>query len=278
MAAVAEGPLGTKVTAHWAKIGRTAVIEMARASGLALVKKNRIMAATSRGTGQLIKAALDHGCTRILIGVGGTATAEGGAGALQALGLEYFDRGGRPLSASPADLSRLARIEWKNFDRRVRKVKIIVLCDVTNPLLGKNGSARTFGPQKGATRSQVKTLERLLRRWSGFATINAKNLPGAGAAGALAFGLAGFAGAALVRGTPYIMKMLNWPRFASQADVILTGEGRLDKTSFQGKVIGEIARRRGRAKVIAVCGSSAISENEARRRGISQIYLLKEFL
>ncbi len=274
-----EGPLGRPVNAVWAKIGRMAVIEMARASGLALVKgKKRIMEATSVGTGQLIRAALDRGCTKIVLGVGGTACAEGGAGALQALGLRYFDPKGRELSAKPKDLVRIARVEWKNFDARVDKAEIRVLCDVTNPLLGRNGSARTFAPQKGATPSQVRILEKMLKRWSALARVDAKNKKGAGAAGALAFGLAGFARAKLTPGTSFIMDALQWRSRARRAKIIFTGEGRLDRTSFQGKVVGEIVKRRGRAKVIVVCGSSALTRSQAKAARIADVVTLKEFL
>ena len=255
-------------------------MEMARASGLALVKgRNRIMEATTAGTGQLLRAALDRGCKTIFLGVGGTACGDGGAGALRELGLAYFDKDGKPLSAKPNDLLRLASVNWDRFDRRLRKTKIHVLCDVTNPLLGPNGSARTFGPQKGATPTQVRLLEKALRIWSRSAKLKAaKRRPGAGAAGGLAFGLAGFAGARLERGTPVIMRALDWQRAARRADLIVTGEGRLDKTSFQGKVIGEIVRRRGRAKVVAVCGSSALSGQQAKRSGLFGVIPLKEFL
>lgn len=274
-----RGPLGKPVLANWAKMGRTAVIEMARASGLALVKThNRIMDATSFGTGELIKAALDRGCGRILIGVGGTACGEGGAGALEALGLRYFDEKGRLLSAAPNDLIRLQRVDWKNFDSRLKRTDIRILCDVRNPLLGKNGSARTFGPQKGATPSQVHTLEKTLSKWARFARRDMRLKPGAGAAGALAFGLAGFAGAKLTPGTPFLMEAIQWKKAARRADVIVTGEGRLDKTSFQGKVIGEIVRRRGRAKVWAVCGSSTLTVSDAKRRGLDRLFALKDFL
>ncbi len=274
-----EGPLGKKTAARWAKIGNTAVIEMARASGLALVKgKNRIMEATSAGTGQLIRAALDRGCKKILIGVGGTACSEGGAGALMALGLRYYDKNRKILSARPVDLLKLDAVDWTHFDRRIGKTEVRVLCDVTNPLLGKNGSARTFGPQKGATPSQVRALEKMLAQWSRFAKHKVANKPGTGAAGALAFGLAGFAGAKLVPGTMAVMNALDWEQAAGEADIIFTGEGRLDKTSFQGKVIGEIARRKKKAKVVAVCGSSALSEKEAKELGLDAVLTLKEFL
>jgi glycerate kinase len=271
---IVRGPLGKKVKADWGIVPRRrlAVIEMARASGLALVRgKNRIRGASSFGTGQLIKAALDKGCKTILIGVGGTATADGGAGALEALGLRYLDDQDHILSGRPVDLIRLSRIDRRGLDVRLRRTNIVVLCDVTNPLLGKQGSARTFAPQKGASPHDVEFLERLMKKWSRFANPWTKNRAGTGAAGALAFGLAAFARAKLVRGTPYVMKTLNWKKAARRASVIVTGEGRLDKTSFSGKVIGEILKNRFRAKVCIVCGTNTLSSKEWKRRGITRV-------
>lgn len=280
-----EGPLRKKVKASWIlvepkkKEGRTALIEMARASGLALLNgKNQIMEATSTGTGQLIKAALDKNCKKIILGVGGTACSEGGAGALRALGFRYFDGKGRDLSAKPKDLGRLFSINKTLLDPRLKQTQILVLCDVKNPLLGPKGSARTFGPQKGATPKQVEKLEKILRHWAGFSAKSVKNLPGAGAAGALAFGLAAFAGAKLVPGTSQVMRALNWNAAARKADLIITGEGRLDKTSFQGKVVGEIIKRRGHAQVMVVCGSSSLSKKEIQRSHISRVARLQEFI
>ena len=274
-----RGPLGKKTRAAWGIVskagpleGKTAIIEMARASGLALTKgRNRVMEVTSYGTGQLIKAAMNHRCRNILIGVGGTATAEGGAGALHALGLRYLDKKGKELRPMPRDLKKLWRINFSRFDHRLLGTNIYVLCDVVNPLLGRNGSARVFGPQKGATPSQVKTLERFLSHWSGFAMVQTKDKPGAGAAGALAFGLSAFARARLVRGSSFVINVLGWEEAAGQANVILTGEGRLDKTSFSGKVIGEIVKRKHRASVFAICGSTSFSPRQLKRQGISRV-------
>ncbi|MCG3205135.1 MAG: Glycerate 2-kinase [Elusimicrobia bacterium] len=280
-----EGPLGRKVKASWALIEETksrprrAVIEMARASGLALIRgKNRIMEATSYGTGQLIKAALDHDCKEILMGVGGTACSDGGAGALQALGLRYYGHTGRSISAKPKDLQKLDRVDFQGLDPRLRRARIYVLCDVENPLLGTSGSARTFGPQKGATGNQVQILEKMLHHWSRFAPLQAQSLKGAGAAGGMAFGLAGFAKARLVRGTSYVMRALEWEKEAKKADLIVTGEGRLDKTSFQGKVVGEIIKHRVGVPVWVVCGSHTLTPNQLKQFYISKIFTLKEFL
>lgn len=270
-----RGPLGKPVRASWAVarpsvFGRkkTAIIEMARASGLALTHgRNRIMDADTRGTGELMRAALDEGCRILLIGVGGTATGEGGAGALQALGLKYLDKKRRELLPTPNDLRGLVHVDYSGLDPRLARVKIFVLCDVTNPLLGPRGSARTFGPQKGATPAQVRALEDFLQRWARFARVKAAKKPGAGAAGALAFGLAGFAGARLVQGCPFIMDAVEWTQTAQRADIIISGEGRVDATSFQGKVVGEI-QRRSHKPLYLVAGSFGLGPAELRRRNV----------
>lgn len=276
-----QGPMGKTVTASWALVngGKTAVIEMARASGLALVKgPKKILQATSFGTGQLIRAALEKGCREILLGVGGTACGEGGAGALSALGLKLFDARGHLLSARPLDVMRVARVDFSKLDPRLKKTKIRVLCDVRNPLLGPRGSARVFGPQKGASPKEVQFLEKMLTHWSRFARVNTARRPGAGAAGAIAFGLSGFAGASLEAGTSFIMKAVGWRRHARSASILITGEGRLDKTSFDGKVLAGVLAQRYRADVVVVCGSSTLTAHEAHRRHISHVFTLKEFL
>jgi glycerate kinase len=196
---------------------------------------------------------------------------------LEALGLRYVDAVGRPLSARPVELARIARIDFAAFDPRLKKTRLRVLCDVTNPLLGRRGSARVFGPQKGATPAQVVFLEKMLARWSRLAPVKTARRPGAGAAGALAFGLSGFAGATLERGTPFIMDAVGWKKAAHRADVLVTGEGRLDGTSFEGKVLAGVLQRRGRARVIVVCGSNALKKSEWSRRGVAEVLSLKEF-
>jgi len=274
-----RGPLGKPVTAAWGIVqgaaglpGRTAVIEMARASGLALTSgRNRVMDAGSQGTGELILAAMNAGCRNILIGVGGTATADGGAGALEALGYRFFDRLGKGLRPRPADLLRLARVDARNADLRLKTTRLFILCDVRNPLLGARGSARAFGPQKGATPAQVRVIEKFLRHWSSFARRQMRNRPGAGAAGALAFGLSAFAGGRLVEGCPFVMRAVNWRARAKRATWIVTGEGRLDATSFEGKVAGEVARQKGRARVAAVCGTSPLAPGSIKRAGIDAL-------
>ncbi len=270
------GPLGGKVTAQWAVSGRTAIIEMARASGLALVKnKNRIMDATTYGTGELIRAALNEGCRKIFIGVGGAATGDGGAGALRALGLQYKDEQGRDLSGSPKDLVKIKTVDWNKLDPRLRRTRIFVVCDVTNPLLGPNGSARTFGPQKGATKKQVDEIERALHHWSTFARFQTKKSAGAGAAGALAYGLSAFLGAKLVKGSPFVFHALNWKAKARRADIIIAGEGQIDQTSFSGKTIGEMVRNNLKANLFLICGRNQLTPRQLKAKKISGVWELR---
>ncbi len=271
-----RGPLGKSTRAEWGiaetASRRVAVIEMAQASGLALLRgKNKILEATSYGTGELIRAALEEKCRRIIIGVGGTATSDGGAGALAALGFRYLDGRGRALSPRPVHLVHMKSVDGARLDPRLKETRIIVACDVRNPLLGPRGSAQVFGPQKGASPQEVEFLEKFLAHWASFAKVKTKNRSGTGAAGGVAFGLSAFAGAELAEGAPFVMDAVKWPSLAKRAALILTGEGRLDATSFSGKVIGEIVRRRGRAAVYAICGEARLSRAALKRRGISKV-------
>ncbi len=218
------GPLGTRVRAAYLLSGKTAVLEMARASGLKLVppRRRNPMETTTRGTGELAAHALRRGARRILLGVGGSATVDGGAGALEAL--------------EPG----MAR-------------RITVLCDVDNPLLGRRGAAPVFAPQKGATPAQVRLLQLRLRAWARTLRertgVDVRWMPGAGAAGGLAAGLAAH-GARLAPGADFILRAVGFPK---PCDFVITGEGRIDRTSLGGKAVGEVLRR-APAPVLLVCG------------------------
>ncbi len=231
------GPLGTPVRASYLRSGGTAVIEMARASGLKLVPPSRRdpLVTTTRGTGELIAHAFRHGARKILLGVGGSATVDGGAGALEVVTPEMARR-------------------------------ITVLCDVDNPLLGPRGAARVFGPQKGATPEKVRFLEgRLadwaveLRRRSG---VDVRKMRGAGAAGGLSAGLAAY-GARLVRGAEFILKTVGFPQ---PCDFVVTGEGCVDRTSLGGKAVGTVIRL-SPAPVVIVCGRCELPRRAAFETG-----------
>lgn len=277
-----KGPLGNSVKARWGRInkisgfqGPVGIIEMAEASGLRLLRgKNRIREATTEGTGQLIKAAIQSGCRTLIIGVGGTATSDGGAGALHALGFRFLDKYQKELKPTPSELIHLVRIDRSRLDPRNKTTVIYVLCDVTNPLLGSRGSAKTFGSQKGASAADVEFLERFLKKLSGHAQRGAHRLPGSGSAGGMAFGLAGFLGARLKPGGPFVLKTVGWKKLVQRAALIITGEGRIDGPSFSGKVVGAVCAARQGRPVSAVCGATVLKKSQLKKKGIQDFEVL----
>jgi glycerate kinase len=236
---------------------------MAQASGLALLGARRRdpLGATSYGTGQLIAAAVRAGARRVVVGLGGSATNDGGAGMAQALGARLLDSRGRELAPGASELLRLSRIEWGGRRELLKDVRVIGVSDVTNPLTGPKGSARVFGPQKGASPAQVRVLERALRRYAACLRRDLGRdvaaLPGAGAAGGLGAGLLAFLSAKLVPGADWVLRELEADGFLRRADIVLTGEGRLDETSFFGKAPVALARRAKAfdVPVAVVCGA-----------------------
>lgn len=237
------GPLGEMVTAEYGLLGegQTAVIEMASASGLELLKpehRNPLLT-TTYGTGQLIKHALDKGVIRFLIGIGGSATNDGGTGMLQALGVSFKDEKGKELSFGGGSLGRLHTIDLTGMDPRIKEVKFDVACDVTNPLIGDNGASVIFGPQKGATPEMVHVLDQNL---SHFADVMKKQLgqdiahmDGAGAAGGLGAGLMAFFNAKLKKGIDLVIEHTGLEEQVKGADYVFTGEGSIDAQTLFGK-------------------------------------------
>lgn len=237
------GPLGESVMAEYGLLGegQTAVIEMASASGLEIIRpedRNPLLT-TSYGTGQLIKHALDKGVSRILIGIGGSATNDGGAGMLQALGVSFKDDNGKELSFGGGALVRLHTIDVSGLDERIKQVKFDVACDVTNPLIGENGASAIFGPQKGATAEMVHLLDQNL---SHFADVlkeqlgqDIAHLDGAGAAGGLGAGLMAFLNAELKKGIDLVIEYTGLEEQISGADYVFTGEGSIDAQTLFGK-------------------------------------------
>jgi glycerate kinase len=258
------GPLGGEVTAFFGRLndGKTAVIEMAAASGLPLVpaEQRDPRRATTRGTGELIRAALDRGCTHLLIGIGGSATNDGGAGMAQALGFRLLDADGVELPPGGAALNRLARIDPRGKDPRLERTEIVVACDVNNPLTGPDGATAVYGPQKGVTPDMVAELDRALDR---FARVvrdefgkDILSLPGAGAAGGLGGGLVALLGATLRPGVTMVIETVNLAEQLAAADLVLTGEGRIDGQTVYGKTpigVAECAKTYG-LPVLAVAG------------------------
>ncbi|SHE73626.1 glycerate kinase [Desulforamulus putei] len=258
------GPLGTPVTARfgWLPDG-TAVLEMAAASGLTLVpeEKRDPTITTTFGTGELIKAALDRGVSKIVMGIGGSATNDGGAGMFQALGGRLLDETGRDLGFGGGQLDKLHKIDTTGLDPRLKKVQILVACDVQNPLCGPGGASAVYGPQKGATPEMVQLLDANLNHFAEKIKeqlgIEVKDIPGAGAAGGLGAGLMAFTGAALRSGVEIVLDTINIDRFLEQVDLVITGEGQIDSQSAYGKVPVGVAARAARynVPVIAVAGS-----------------------
>ncbi|MEG6584937.1 glycerate kinase [Dendrosporobacter sp. 1207_IL3150] len=255
------GPLGNKINAYWGVLGdaETAVIEMAAASGLPLVPvdKRDPRVTTTYGTGQLIKAALDKGLNKIIIGIGGSATNDGGTGMAKALGVKFFDSTGTELAPGGKSLENLAAIDLSSLDARVQKAKIMVACDVDNPLCGERGASAVYGPQKGATPEMVAELDRAL---SIYATIAEKatgkavaNLPGAGAAGGLGSGLLFFTNAQLRPGVDIVLESAGFSSMVEGANLVITGEGRTDFQTAYGKAPVGVAKVAKQYNVPVIC-------------------------
>lgn len=249
------GPHGGQIPADWLMLpGGAAVIELAQAAGLPLMNPADAMNATTRGVGELIRIGLDDGATSITIALGGSATTDGGAGALAALGLGLFDDAGLPLPVGGEALRRLA---WIADDDLLSPPSggCRLLTDVTNPLLGPNGAAAIFGPQKGATPQQVDELEAGLERLAKVLGADPA-VPGMGAAGGTSYGLAALWGAVVVPGAAEVARLCGLSAALETADLVITGEGRFDATSMGGKVVGNVLNE-AMAKSIVIAGSFA---------------------
>ena len=254
-------PLGRKIRAAFGLIdnGNTAVIEMADASGLRLLRREEFdpLHATTFGTGELIKCALDKGVNKIIIGIGGSATVDGTTGILQALGVRFLNAGGKSLSNLPEDLADLESIHLSGLDQRILHCAVVVLCDVENSLLGEAGAAKVFGPQKGATGQVITKLEAALAklrdvmfRQTGQDLAAIKH---GGAAGGVAAGLQGFLNATLVKGIDYFLDTTGFEAALQKADLVITGEGSIDEQTMRGKGPFGVALR-ARAKNVPVIG------------------------
>ena len=259
-----RGPLGEAVTAHWGWLGEgTAVLEMAAASGLHWVPRDSRDAtrACSFGTGELIRAALDAGATRIILGLGGSATNDGGAGLLRALGVRWLDVEGRELAPGGLALARLAQIDLRGLDPRLLRVQVEVAADVDNPLCGPRGASRVFGPQKGASPAQVEALDAALAHYARVmaATLGEDHaqFPGVGAAGGLGFAARALLKARFRPGIELVAELSGLAAAVQGADLVITGEGRLDSQSLHGKTpvgVARIAKAAG-VPVLALAGS-----------------------
>ncbi|CAK7061339.1 MAG: Glycerate 2-kinase [Desulfovibrio sp.] len=277
-----RGPLGKTVTAKWGILGdgKTAVIEMAEASGLPLLKRDELdaMSASTYGTGELVKAALDEGVTTIILGIGGSATNDGGAGFAQALGAKFYAICGNELPPGGATLKHLATIDLSALDPRLAATNIRVACDVDNPLYGPRGASAVFGPQKGASPDQVAELDAALAAFAVKAVeatgkSHVADTPGAGAAGGLGAGLMYFAGAELLPGVSLVLEAVNFDERVQNASFVFTGEGRTDFQTAYGKApVGvALAAKKYGVPVFCLSGGLGKGANDVYAHGIDAV-------
>jgi glycerate kinase len=276
------GPLGSSVQAFYGLSGdaRSAFIEMAAASGLALVPvgSRDPLKTTSRGTGELIRHALDAGVEHIVIGIGGSATNDGGAGMVQALGARLLDAQNNDIAHGGAGLEALARIDISQLDARLAACRIEVACDVTNRLTGKEGASAVFGPQKGATPEVVARLDRALTHYAQLIScdldVNVLELAGGGAAGGMGAALYAFCGAQLRSGIEIVTDALHLDAWVADADLVVTGEGRIDSQTIHGKVpvgVANVAKRYNKP-VIGIAGSLTPDVGIVHDHGIDAVF------
>ncbi|MDV5149303.1 glycerate kinase [Streptomyces sp. SBC-4] len=278
------GPLGEQVTAAYALRGTTAVVEMAEASGLQLLPAGVFapLTSTTYGSGELLRAALDAGATTVVFGVGGSATTDGGAGMLAALGARFLDAAGEPVGPGGAALAELATADLTGLDTRFASVDLILASDVDNPLTGPKGAPAVYGPQKGATPDDVRTLDAALAH---FATVLEKAIgpkaaeaalaPGAGGAGGIGYG-ALILGASFRPGIELMLEVLGFAPALERATLVITGEGSLDEQTLHGKApagVAAAARAAGK-EVVAVCGRLALPPEALGTAGIRRAYPL----
>ena len=262
----ATGPDGDPLDAEAGVRGRTGVVEMARASGLQLLTQARWdpCRTTSRGTGDLMRALLDQDVDRLLVGLGGSATNDGGTGMARALGIRFLDAEGEAIPEGGAALLNLARIDARGIDPRLATVDCVGLTDVDNPLCGPTGASATYGPQKGASPEDVWDLDRALGHLAAVVYrdlgLDVQHEPGAGAAGGLGFGLLAFCGASLRPGVDAVMEAVGFDDQIRGADLVVTGEGTFDEQSLHGKVPAGVMRAAelARITVAVVCGSARV--------------------
>jgi len=278
------GPLGRPVQATfgYSPDTRTAVMEMASASGLALLPPGErdAMRATTRGTGELLRAALEAGAERLYLGIGDSATSDGGCGAAQALGVRLLDVRDREIGPGAEALAPLARIDPAKIHPRLRETEIRVACDVDNPLLGPHGAARIFSPQKGATPAQVEEIEKDLAHLADVIQrdlgLDVRAIPGGGAAGGLGAGAVAFLGARLMSGAEWVLGAIEIDKHLARADLVLTAEGRFDAQSLGGKAPMALARRAAAAGIpcAVIPGSTGPGYEPALEQGVSAVFPL----
>ena len=275
------GPIGKSVSAEWGALGdgRTAVIEMARTSGLALLSLDELdpLRATTYGLGEVIREALDAGFRSFIVGLGGSATNDGGAGMAQALGVRLLDENGKDLPAGGAALADLRRIDASGLDNRALEARFSVACDVSNPLTGTEGASAVYGPQKGATPKMVEHLDDALRNFAKVVErdigVSIDAVPGSGAAGGLGGGMMAFLKGSLRAGVDIVLDQVGLDDKLEGADLVLTGEGQMDfQTVYNKAPIGVARRARQRGiPVIAIAGSLGKGFEDVHAEGIDAV-------
>ena len=279
---IVTGPMHTPVDAYYGYLRETntAVMEMASAAGITLVpdKEKNPLLATSYGVGEIINDAIQRGCRNFIIGIGGSVTNDGGIGMLKALGVRFLDENGEDAGEGGQALAKVARIDVSGINPLLKECHIQVACDVNNPLCGENGSTYVYGPQKGVTEDMKKTLDEAMAH---FARVTSEtlendymNTPGAGAAGGLGYAFLAYTGAALTPGIELILDAVGLEEELSGADVVVTGEGRLDFQTAMGKAPVGVARlaKKYNAKVIAFAGSITKEATACNKEGIDAFF------
>ncbi|MCE0765462.1 glycerate kinase [Pseudonocardia kujensis] len=270
------GPTGKPVDSAIAVRDDLVVVELAAASGLALLPDGPDpLGATSRGTGELVAAALDTGARTVVLGVGGSACTDGGAGLLTALGARVLDGAGEPVPDGGAALARAARVDLTGLDPRLQAVDLVLACDVDNPLLGPSGAAAVYGPQKGAGPGEVAALEAGLTRWARLVG-SSPDVPGSGAAGGVGFAALAVLGARRRPGIDVVLELVGFAEHLAGAGLVVTGEGALDAQTLHGKAPAGVAAaaRAAGVPVVAVCGRCEVTRTELAAAGIGEVHAL----
>src|SRR5690348_16439555 len=279
----AHGPTGEPVTTAFAARDGVAVVEMADVSGLALLMPDRLdaLGSSSYGTGEVIRAALEHGCREIVLGIGGSASTDGGAGMVAALGARLLSSDGQDLRPGGAALAELDRLDLSGLHPALAEARVVVASDVDNPLLGPNGAAAVYGPQKGASEADVEVLDAALARWAdvveaavaergaGQAGAALRDRPGAGAAGGVGFAALAVLGARLRPGIGLVLDLVGFDRHLPGARLVVTGEGSLDAQTLRGKTPAGVAAaaRAAGIPVVTVSGRLELAPDELRAAG-----------
>lgn len=276
------GPLGKPVSCQYGIVDstRTAIIEMSGAAGITLVPdtERNPLYTTTYGVGEVIRDAITKGCRHFIVGIGGSATNDGGAGMVQALGVKLLDTNEQPLGQGGGELAKLARIDLSGLDKRLAECRIEVACDVTNPLTGDEGASAVFGPQKGATPEMIVTLDNALAHYAQVIArdldIDVINLAGGGAAGGMGAALYAFCGAQLRQGIEIVTDALHLAEQVANADLVITGEGRIDSQTIHGKVpvgVAKVAKRFNKP-VIGIAGSLTADVGVVHNHGIDAVF------